>query len=91
MKRFHGWILPVLLLGAALGCDSAEETLPEPAGESRSGEFQGATPEEIRMRAEPMSPEMAESLGIVDTTIHMEEQLGGDTIPTPPESIPSGR
>lgn len=90
MNRSRSWIIPVLFLGVAIGCEAAEEAVPEPTGESRSGEFQGVSPEEIRMRAEPMSPAMAESLGIVDTTIHVEEQLG-DTIPTPPESIPSGR
>lgn len=90
MNRSRRWMLPLLLLTVAFGCQRAEEPAPEPVTETREGEFQGVSPEELRMRAEPMSPEMAESLGIVDTTIHVEEQLS-DTITIPPESIPTSR
>jgi hypothetical protein len=38
-----------------------------------TGAMGGLTPDQIRARAEPMTPAQAESLGIVDTTIHVEE------------------
>jgi hypothetical protein len=66
--------LLVCLTAAAGGCrgrnDGAgrDATLP-----TDTGAMGGLTPDQIRARAEPMTPARAESLGIVDTTIHVEE------------------
>ena len=67
-------------LGAVLfaGCGVPEDDPPpEPV------EVEDVSPlsrEELEMQAEAMSPEVAESLGIVDTTISV-------TRPVPPESV----
>jgi hypothetical protein len=76
------------LLGLALataGCGGSERA----GGRSDAGDAPdtgavgGLSPEELRARAEPMSPEQAESLGIaIDTSIHIERP-SGDTIPHP--------
>lgn len=85
MNRFNAWslVVPVAILSS--GCGGAEEFPQEEAVvEDTTGAFQGLSPEEISTRAEPMSPEVAESLGIVDTTIHIENPAADDTL-IPPE------
>ena len=71
MKRLPGWCWSVVLVLAMVagGCGEAE---PEVQPAEAPGALDGLSPEQIRARAEPMSPAMAESLGIVDTTIHIE-------------------
>jgi hypothetical protein len=86
--------VPAVLLAAVLtlvACGREEEPVP-PATEEPTAE--GLSPEEIRMQVEPMSPEQAERLGIVDTTIHLEQLaspedtlLTQDTLP-PPNGAP---
>jgi hypothetical protein len=47
-------------------------------------EYDGLTPEELRLQAAPMTLEEAERLGIVDTTIHIEYPMNPDSIPEMP-------
>lgn len=45
----------------------------------------GLSAEQLQRQAEPMSPEEARAMGIVDTTIHLEQERDADTIvPEPP-------
>lgn len=62
----------VLLLAPPLlaGCGAGEEPAAAPAGDAA---MEGLSPEQIRQQAESMSPEQAAELGIVDTTIHVEQ------------------
>lgn len=65
----------VLLACAVAGCGSSE---PEPAAETDTTArpvVEGLSPEQLQERAEPMSPEQAEQLGIIDTSIHVERQM----------------
>jgi hypothetical protein len=78
MKRLPGYVLLVVLSLAGSACGGEEEAEIEPAAEP--GAMDGLTPEQIRSQAEPMSPAVAESLGIVDTTIHIEDPYPGDTV-----------
>lgn len=84
MNRFSAWLLVVPVVMLSTGCGGEELPQEEPAAVDTTGAFQGLTPEEISTRAEPMSPEMAESLGIVDTTIHIENPAVDDSL-IPPE------
>lgn len=69
------------LAGAAGGCQAREAGMvQDTAVVADTGVMGGLTPEEIRARAQPMSPARAESLGIVDTTIHVETQEPNDTL-----------
>ncbi len=89
MNRSRAGALLVMLVAVIVsGCDRDE---PQPApvvgGEPVA---EGLSPEEIRQQAEPMTPEQAEQLGIVDTTIHVEQLatpedtlLRRDTLPRP--------
>lgn len=59
----------------------AEEPVAEPVAE-------GLSPEEIQRQAEPMSPEQAEQLGIVDTTIHVEQLASPEDTALRPDTAP---
>jgi hypothetical protein len=66
--------LLVCLAAAAGGCrGKSGGAAGDIAAPSDTGAMGGLTPDQIRARAEPMTPAKAESLGIVDTTIHVEE------------------
>lgn len=85
MNRFRAWAPLAVLAMMSSGCRGAEEFPDsEPEVLDTAGAFQGLSPEEIRSRAEPMSPAVAESLGIVDTTIHIEDPVSDDSL-IPPE------
>jgi hypothetical protein len=77
-------IVPLLALSVA-ACGAGDDDAAG-AGEA-SAVGQGLSPEQIESRVEPMSPEAAESLGIIDSTIHIANPAGPDTMP-PPDSIP---
>jgi hypothetical protein len=65
--------LAVLLLSLPLaGACAGEGAEPATEAEEEPG-IGGLSPEQIRQQAEPMSPEQAEELGIIDTTIHLEK------------------
>lgn len=85
MNRCRRWSLFALLLAAPGGCGGPEEVGDDTRGTVPVGEgFEGLSPEEIRAHAESMSPAVAESLGIIDTTIHVEERVSDDTAVVPP-------
>ncbi|HET7276261.1 MAG TPA: hypothetical protein VFI91_13920 [Longimicrobiaceae bacterium] len=63
-------LLAVLVIAA---CDSADPPEPPVVETSDSGALDGLTRDQIREQARPMTPERAEALGIVDTTIHLED------------------
>lgn len=66
--------LLVCMAAAAGGCrGKSDGAAREGTAPTDTGAMGGLTPDQIRARAEPMSPAQAESLGIVDTTIHVEE------------------
>jgi hypothetical protein len=66
-------------LMAAPACDRDREVVVEGAA-GEEGAVEGLSPEQIRAQAEEMSPEQAEQLGIIDTTIHMENLANPDSL-----------
>lgn len=85
MIPFRACSLLATLAIVSTACGGAEEfPQDEPDAVDTTGAFQGLSPDEIRSRAESMSPEVAESLGIVDTTIHVENPAADDSL-IPPE------
>lgn len=82
MTPFRAMVAIALLAPLAAGCGAAEEA-PDAAG-AADAEVPALTREEIRERAEAMSPEVAESLGIVDTTIRIERPMPAESLRTPP-------
>ncbi|HEX6926239.1 MAG TPA: hypothetical protein VF167_12535 [Longimicrobiaceae bacterium] len=74
----RGTILIAFLSLLGVGCGGSEE---QEAGSNPPEDVNPLTREEIREQAEAMSPEVAESLGIVDTTIKVQS-------PVSPESVP---
>lgn len=83
MNRCRRWILLTLLVTIAGACDTRGDEPDEPPSERSEEALEGLSPEQIRNRVEPMSPEMAESLGIVDTTIHVEDRNPEDSLLPP--------
>ena len=72
------WTVIALAL-ALTACGGAESEAP--AAVQGGPAVEGLTPEQIQAEAEAMSPEEAESLGIVDSTIHVESLTSpGDTV-----------
>lgn len=71
--------LPGLALLAFASCGGREEEPPPPPVEN-DATVEGLSPEEIRAQASEMSPTEAEALGIVDTTIHMENLANPDSL-----------
>lgn len=85
-----GVVAFVAVLGAA-GCRQSERAGTAVEAESPdTGVFGGLTPEQIRRRVEPMSPAQAESLGIVDSTIHVEPDEATDSGQPAPQGRPLG-
>lgn len=77
--------VPFLCLAVAAGCGRGDA--PDGAAVTdTTGALGGVPREQLEREGEAMSPEQAEQLGIVDTTIHVED-LGEsvDTVPPPPE------
>ena len=72
-------LLAVLVVAglAACGDDSAET-----AAEAEP-QFEGLSPEEMQRQAESMTPEQAESLCIMDTTITVGAPIGADSVVQP--------
>jgi hypothetical protein len=73
-----------LLAALALGGCKKEAPAEQAPSEAAGSPLDGLTPEQMEGRARAMSPARAESLGIIDTTIHVED-LSGDTLAPPPE------
>lgn len=79
MRRYRATVAATpLFVALVAGCGGSTEA-PE-ATSAGDGEVRALTREQIQERAEAMSPEVAESLGIIDTTIRIER-------PMPPESL----
>lgn len=79
-------LLAALLLAACGPGDEAPE-----ASDPADAEVPALTREEIEERAEAMTPEMAESLGIIDTTIRIERPMPAESVRAPgftPDSSP---
>lgn len=90
MTRIAAPALALAVVLTAAGCGNSDAG-PDANGVAADSEgYGGLTPEEIRRQAEPMSPEEAESLGIVDTTIHMESPVGDDSLVPPPTDTLAG-
>jgi hypothetical protein len=89
MKRSRSAVLIPLLATLALSGCGRDEPAMEPGAVSGAEEpaVDGLTPEEIRRQAEPMSPEQAEQLGIVDTTIHVEQLTTPEDTMLRPDTI----
>lgn len=82
-------VVPLCLLLVAGGCGGSDEQggpMEEAGDAAETGAaMDGLTPDQIRAAAEPMTPAMAESLGIIDTTIHVEKFPGDSVVrPIPP-------
>ena len=70
--------VPSLMIALlAGGCATEEEAEPAEAG---GAEAPALTRDEIQREAEAMSPAMAESLGIVDTTIRIERPMPAESV-----------
>lgn len=70
--------LGLLVCLGATACGGAESE-PQEQIVPDTGVIGGLSPEEIQRQVTPMSPEVAESLGIVDTTIRIEPQAAPDS------------
>lgn len=67
--------LPCVLLAGACSRDEAGGARAAGAGETDTTNqraLDGLSTEQVQEQARPLSPEQAEALGIVDTTIHVE-------------------
>lgn len=88
----------LLLVGCGGEGDGSD---PEDLGESleidttNQTAIDGLSRDQLEARVEPMSPERAEALGIVDTSIHLQSPdlidtvipLGGEVQPPRPDSL----
>jgi hypothetical protein len=74
-------VATMCLAALAMACEADQDAAEDQT--TPANDVGGMTREQIEASAEPMSPEVAESLGIVDTTIRVQA-------PAPPETIPLG-
>lgn len=87
--------LPCVLLAAGCGRDEAGSAAAGAATESDTTNRQaldGMSAEQVQAEASSMTPEQAEALGIVDSTIHVERlQSPDDSIISrgPPSAAPA--
>jgi len=88
MRHPHSRALVAALLLAAAVAGACKKEEPAPEGDAAAGNVvDGLSRDQIQQQAEPMTPEQAEQMGIVDTTIHVEQLtspedsalIGGDT------------
>jgi predicted small lipoprotein YifL len=67
--------LVVAMLFSFAACGEADpERVAEPMPADTVADIQPRSPAEIEQHAEPMTPERAEELGVVDTTIQVTEE-----------------
>ncbi len=67
----------VLALVVLSACGPAEQQVAEPP--LREPEYDGLSREQIEEQASPMTPEEAERLGIIDSSIHIEPPINPDS------------
>lgn len=87
--EYRGWssfasvtlraLVALLLLAAIPACGGEAEEAPA----EREAQFDGLTPDEMQRQAASMTPEQAESLGIMDTTITVGAPIGADSVVQP--------
>jgi len=82
-RRILGGLVLGVLAGAGCGGGGADERGAAGAAGGADTTLEGLSRDQIRQMAEPMSPEQAEQLGIVDTTIHLENLGDSDTLALP--------
>lgn len=67
--------LSTFLVGLLSACGgAAQDDGAGDSGDSPDAAVEGLPPEEIQRRAEPMTPERAAELGVMDTTIQVGEE-----------------
>lgn len=66
-------VLAFLFSVAACG-DADPERVAEPTPADTAADIQPRSPAEIEQQAEPMTPQQAEELGVIDTTIQVTEE-----------------
>jgi hypothetical protein len=94
MKPFA--LARTLLLAAVVLALAACPGRGDPAAEdaaridtTNENPLDGLSAEQLERQAEPMTPEQAAELGIVDTTILLEDHtVLEDTLPVPPGTLP---
>lgn len=76
--RRLGTLVLLGLLGTACRAEEAPQEASTPTGDAV---VDGVTNEELEQNAQPMSPEQAERMGIVDSTIRIDNPAAGsDTV-----------
>jgi hypothetical protein len=65
--------LLLLLAFMACGTGTGDDRAADPAADTAAG-IQPRSPEEIERQAQPMTPEQAEQMGVIDTTIQVTEE-----------------
>ena len=87
MRRHHRLPLAAsflfILAACGGGADAPENSAPA------TGEGAGLSREELEASAAAMSPETAESLGIVDTTISVQSPMPAESVRTEPLPVDS--
>lgn len=95
MRRWRVWMTGFLLVAFAGVAGCAEEEA-EVVNTSQP-EYDGVSRDQIQSQVEPITPEEAEALGIVDTTMPRHPQMNPDSInpldvpqvvPPVPDSVP---
>lgn len=66
-------VAALLVTAVACGRSDAEGRATDPVADTVPG-VQPKTEEQIQQSAEPMTPERAEELGVIDTTIRVTEE-----------------
>jgi hypothetical protein len=64
----------LLVLGVAAGCRTDDGGATRAAEPDTAAAVQPRSPAEIEQEAQPMTPERAEELGVIDTTIQVTEE-----------------
>jgi hypothetical protein len=78
----HAFLIAMLCFSAA--CGDTDPEAAAPADET----YEGLSREELQQQIESMTPQQAESLGIVDTTILMQPPMDPDSV-LPEGQIPT--
>jgi hypothetical protein len=81
-RPWNGLAVALVCLAVLGACNRDARPGDGAAITDTTGALGGIPPEQLQREGEAMSPEQAEQLGIVDTTIHVEDLgEGTDTVP----------